>query len=77
VAHCFANSSREIQLTLQTCMSQIIEANGSNDYQIVHMNKVRLKRLGLLPQSIEMTDAADDWLNGSASEDDSNSDEDE
>ena len=59
-------------------MSQIIEANGSNDYQIVHMNKVRLERLGLLSQSIEMTDAADDWLNGSASEDDStNSDEDE
>jgi hypothetical protein len=36
----------------------------ANDYQIMHMNKVRLERLGLLPQSIEMMDAADDWLNG-------------
>ncbi len=52
-------------------MSQIIEANGSNDYQIVHMNKARLERLGLLPQSIEITDAADDWLNEIATDDDS------
>jgi hypothetical protein len=66
-----------IFLTLQTCMNQIIEANGSNDYQIVHMNKARLERLGLLPQSIEMTDAANNWLNGDASEDDCNSDTDE
>jgi hypothetical protein len=32
------------------------------------MNKARLERLGLWPQSIEMTDAADDWLNGSDGE---------
>jgi hypothetical protein len=63
--------------TLQTCMNQIIEANGSNDYQIMHMNKARLEILELLPQSIEMADAADDWFNGNASEDDSDSDEDE
>jgi hypothetical protein len=41
------------------------------------MNKARLERLGLLPQSIEMTDAADNWLNGHANEDDSASDDDE
>jgi hypothetical protein len=44
--------------------------NNSNDYKIVHMNKARLVRLGLLPQSIEMTDAADDWLNDIATDDD-------
>ncbi len=58
-------------------MNQIIEANGSNDYKILHMNKARLERLGLLPQSIAMTDAADDWLNANANGDDSESDDDE
>jgi hypothetical protein len=53
------------------------KANGNNDYQIIHMNKARLERLGLLPQNIEMTDAANDWLNGNVSEDDCNSDTDE
>jgi hypothetical protein len=37
-------------------MNQIIEAHGSNNYKIVPMNEARLERLGLLPQSIEMTD---------------------
>jgi hypothetical protein len=34
------------------------------------MKKARLERLGLMPQSVEMTDAANDWLNGNASKDD-------
>jgi hypothetical protein len=34
-------------------------------------NKARLERLGLLPQSIEMTDAADDWLKDIATNDES------
>jgi hypothetical protein len=54
-------------------MNQIIKAHGSNDYKIIHMNKARLERLGLLPQSIAMMDAADDWLNGIATNDDSES----
>ncbi len=62
-------------LTLQTCMNQIIKAHGSNNYKIVHMNKARLERLGLLPQSIEMTDAADNWLHGNATDNDSESDD--
>jgi hypothetical protein len=41
------------------------------------MNKARLERLGLFPQSIEMTDAADDWLNGNATADDDKSDNEE
>jgi hypothetical protein len=40
-------------LTLQTCMNQIMEAHGSNDYQLAHINKAQLERLGSLPQSIE------------------------
>jgi hypothetical protein len=31
----------------------------------------------LMPQSVEMTDAANDWLNGNASKDDWNSDTEE
>jgi hypothetical protein len=42
----------------------------------VHMDKDRLERLGLSPQSIEMMDAADNWLNGNATNNDSKSDND-
>jgi hypothetical protein len=48
-------------LTLQTCMNQVIECHGGIDYKIERMNKARLERLGLLPQSIWVTDAAMDW----------------
>jgi hypothetical protein len=41
-----------VWLTLQCCMNSIIECDGSNNYQITHMNKMRLERLGLLPRSI-------------------------
>ncbi len=45
--------------------------NNSNGYKIVHMNKARLVWLSLLPHtSIEMTDAADDWLNDILASDD-------
>jgi hypothetical protein len=58
-------------------MNQIIKAHGSYNYKIVHMNKARLERLGLLPWSIEMMDAADDWLNDNATNNDSKSDDNE
>jgi hypothetical protein len=57
-------------------MNQIIKAHGSNDYKIVHMNKARLERLGLLSQSIERMDAADDWLHDIATGDNSQSEDD-
>jgi hypothetical protein len=43
------------------------------------MNKARLERLGLLPQSILVTDAAKDWdgVSSSDDDDDDNSDNDE
>jgi hypothetical protein len=39
------------------------------------MNKARLERLGMLPQSIKMTDAADDWLNDTATNESVSDDE--
>jgi hypothetical protein len=50
-----------IFLTLQTTMNCIIERDGCNDYDIVHMNKARLERLGLLPVSVRVTDVARGW----------------
>ena len=58
------NKLNNIFLTLQTCMNEIIDCDGGNHYDIVHLNKLRLERLGELPQSIYMTDRANDWLNG-------------
>jgi hypothetical protein len=42
-------------------MNQVIECHGGIDYKLEHMNKARLERLGLLPQSIWVTDAAINW----------------
>jgi hypothetical protein len=65
-------------LTLQSCMNEVIECNGGCDYKIQHMNKARLERLGLLPQSLFVTDAAMDWDdNGDEEDDDDDEDEDE
>ena len=43
-------------LTLQSCMNNIMETDGSNKYKIEHMSKEKLQRLGLLPRSICVTD---------------------
>ena len=44
-----------IFLTLQTCMNKIVRLNGDNDYQITHMKKEQLERMGVLPRSIRAT----------------------
>jgi len=44
-----------VWLTLQTCMNQIIENDGGNEYRLVHMNK-KLEHEGLLPRSIFPTE---------------------
>ena len=54
-----AQKLNNVFLTLQTCMNQVIECLGDNDYKLVHMNKGRLERLGLLPRSIRMTEDAE------------------
>nr|GEV06564.1 zinc finger, CCHC-type [Tanacetum cinerariifolium] len=48
-------SSRELNnvfLTLQTCMKEITEVRGSNNYQTPHIDKARLERQGRLPLQI-------------------------
>ena len=47
-----------VYLTLMSCLNEIIDHNGDNDYKLPHMGKERLERLGLLPQTLEVTPAA-------------------
>jgi len=39
-------------LTLQTCMNNIVENDGGNNYKIKHMGKRKLEREGLLHRII-------------------------
>ncbi|XP_057793023.1 uncharacterized protein LOC131009627 [Salvia miltiorrhiza] len=41
-------------LTLQGCLTEIMQAKGSNDYKIPHLNKARLLRLRMLPECIQV-----------------------
>jgi hypothetical protein len=59
-----AQKLNNVFLTLQTCMNQVIECLGDNDYKLVHMNKARLERLGLLPRSIRVTEDAERFESG-------------
>jgi hypothetical protein len=43
-------------LTLQSCMNEIIDSNGNNDYKIPHLNKARMEREGTFPEALEVTD---------------------
>ena len=52
-----------VWLTLQSCLNMIIENDGSNDYKILHMGKESMERRGLLPGVLEVTPAANAWLN--------------
>jgi hypothetical protein len=49
-------------LTLQSCLNEIIEKHGGNDYKIPHYGKERLEREGRLPMSLEVTQQLDDIL---------------
>jgi len=51
-----------IFITLQSVFNCIIENYGGNQYKIPHMNKARLERLDELPVTLEVTDAAYDYL---------------
>ncbi|XP_041995853.1 uncharacterized protein LOC121745970 [Salvia splendens] len=41
-------------LTLQSCLTEILRVKGGNNYKIPHMNKQRLRNLGLLPMFLEV-----------------------
>ena len=46
------NELRNVFLTLQGCLIEVMKAGGGNKYKIPHMNKERLEALGLLPRSL-------------------------
>ena len=46
------NDLRNVFLTLQGCLIEVMKAGGGNRYKIPHMNKERLEALGLLPRSL-------------------------
>jgi hypothetical protein len=52
--YCYLKINR-LFVTLQTIFNSIIEANGGNDFTIVHMNKARLERDGVLPVAVPLT----------------------
>lgn len=41
-----------VWLSLMTCMNEILKAKGNNNYQLPHIGKKRLERLGILPTYI-------------------------
>lgn len=49
-------------LTLMTCLNEIIENHGDNNYKIPHIGKARLQRLGQLPSTLEATVLANEYL---------------
>jgi hypothetical protein len=50
-------------LTLQCCMSKIIETNGGNNYQLDDIEKEELENLGCLPVVMEVSQEASSWDN--------------
>ena len=47
----------------------IIENDGGNDYKIPHMGKKSVEMRGLLPGDLDVTPAANTWLNPKMDED--------
>jgi hypothetical protein len=45
-------SLRNVFLTLQGCMIEVMKAGGGNKYKVPHMNKERLDTLVILPKSL-------------------------
>ena len=65
-----------VWLTLQSCLNKMIENDGGNDYKIPHMGKESLEWSRLLPRVLDVTPAANAWLNPTM-DDDSNQDSDD
>ncbi|XP_042051289.1 uncharacterized protein LOC121796523 [Salvia splendens] len=49
-----AQTLNKVFLTLQTCLTEILKVEGGNGYKTPHINKDRLSRLGILPQTLEI-----------------------
>ncbi|BAT15691.1 Os12g0125600 [Oryza sativa Japonica Group] len=46
------NKLNRVFLTLQSCLLEVMEADGGNGYRIPHMGKERLERLDILPNTL-------------------------
>jgi hypothetical protein len=66
VEQCYNNFDthklNRIWLSHQSCLNEIINQHGSNDYKIPHLNKSRLERLGELPEVLDVTAEAIPFL---------------
>ena len=58
-----------VWLTLQSCFNMIRENDGGNDYKIPHMGKESKERRGLLPRVLDISPAANAWLNPTMDDD--------
>jgi hypothetical protein len=59
-------------LTLQSCLNEIIECHGSNNYKIPHYNKQRMETNGELPVSLEVTERIQELLGEAQEEEEDN-----
>ena len=51
-----------IYLTLMSCLNEIIECGGDNDYSIPHLGKDKLEREGNLPETLEVSEDYKSYL---------------
>ena len=58
---CPANEINRMWLTLMSCMNEIIENDGGNDYNVPHMGKDQLERQGRLPIVLAVTKKAEEY----------------
>ena len=61
-------------VTYQSCLNEIIDCHGDNNYKIPHMNKEKMEREGRLPSVLPVTESAAFW---DGEEEDANSEKEE
>ena len=64
-------------LTLQSCLNEIIEKHGGNNYKIPHMSKERLEREGQLPTVLPVTQRLEEILEHNQEDNEDNIEESE
>ncbi|XP_057803284.1 uncharacterized protein LOC131018588 [Salvia miltiorrhiza] len=52
-----AYTINNVFLTLQCCLGEIMKEKGGNNYKILHINKAKLQRNGLLPDNIQVEES--------------------
>ena len=51
-----------IYLTLMSCLNEILECHGDNEYTIPHLGKERLDREGNLPETLEVSEVYQSFI---------------